>query len=194
MWDDNIVSTMAPESAGQSRRADKLALQRPYMQCRACLYDTQHPFGLTFDDTGLCSGCITHAEKTSLDWQARFSLLERLVQPHRARKGNYDCVIPIRGTAEYFYVVDVIKNQLGLNPLLVAFNSQFNSTAGIQNLDLIRDTFDCDIMLKTQSPQIYQKLMRETLSVTAVPRIACVICVSPAKTFGDCGSASNVIG
>jgi hypothetical protein len=73
-------------------------------------------------------------------------------------------VIPIRGTAEYFYVVDVVKNQLGLNPLLVAFNSQFNSTAGIQNLDLIRDTFDCDILLKTQSPQIYRKLMRETLS------------------------------
>jgi hypothetical protein len=91
-------------------------------------------------------------------------MLERLVQPHRARKGNYDCVIPIRGSAEYFYVVDIVKNQLGLNPLLVAFNSQFNSKAGIQNLDLIRDTFDCDILLKTQSPQIYRKLMRETLS------------------------------
>ena len=164
MWDDGIVSTMAPESAGQSRRADKSSSQRLFMQCRACLYDTQHPFGLTFDDTGLCSGCITHLEKTSLDWQARFSLLERLVQPHRARKGNYDCVIPIRGTAEYFYVVDVVKKKLGLNPLLVAFNSQFNSTAGIQNLDLIRDTFDCDILLKTQSPQTYRKLMRETLS------------------------------
>jgi len=164
MLDDGIVSTMAPESAGQSRSTAKLASQRPYLQCRACLYDSRHPFGLTFDKTGLCSGCATHAEKTSLDWHARFSMLERLVQPHRARKGNYDCVIPIRGTAEYFYVVDVVKNQLGLNPLLVAFNSQFNSTVGIQNLDLIRDKFDCDILLKTQSPQIYRKLMRETLS------------------------------
>lgn len=103
-------------------------------------------------------------EKTSLDWQSRFTLLEHLTQRCRARRGNYDCVIPIRGTGEYFHVVDVVKNQLGLNPLLVAFNSQFNSTAGIQNLDLIRDTFDCDILLKTQSPLIYRKLMRETLS------------------------------
>lgn len=164
MRDDVIVSTMAPESAGQSRRTDNLASHRPYLKCRACLYDSRHPFGLTFDETGLCSGCITHLEKTSLDWHARFSMLERLVQPHRVRKGNYDCVVPIRGTAEYFYVVDVVKNQLRLNPLLVAFNSQFNSTVGIQNLDLIRDTFDCDILLKTQSPQIYRKLMRETLS------------------------------
>ena len=161
---NDFDSTIAPESAGQSRRAGKLVFQRPYKQCRACLYDSRHPFGLTFDDTGLCSGCNTHSEKTSLDWQGRFSLLERLVKTHRARKGNYDCVIPVRGTAEYFFVVDVVKNQLGLNPLLVAFNSHFNSTVGIHNLDLIRDTFDCDILLKTQSPQIYRKLMRETLS------------------------------
>ena len=161
---NDFESTIAPESAGQSRRADGMAFQRPFKQCRACLYDSTHPFGMTFDATGLCSGCITHSEKSSLDWQARFSLLKRLVKPHRARKGNYDCVIPVRGTAEYFYVVDIVKNQLGLNPLLVAFNSHFNSTAGIHNLDLIRDTFDCDILLKTQSPQIYRKLMRETLS------------------------------
>ncbi|MBC7435421.1 MAG: N-acetyl sugar amidotransferase [Bdellovibrionales bacterium] len=161
---NDIVPTLAPESAGLHHRATTLATQRPYLQCRACLYDNRHPFGLTFDETGLCSGCTTHAEKTSLDWSARFSLLERLVQPYRQRKGNYDCVIPIRGTAEYFHVVDVVKNQLGLNPLLVAFNSQFNSTTGIQNLDQIRDTFDCDILLKTQSPLAYRKLMRETLS------------------------------
>lgn len=164
MRDEGFISTIAPEIAGQSLSAVKLASQRPFLQCRACLYDSRHPFGLTFDKSGLCSGCTTHLEKSSLDWNSRFSMLERLIQPHRARKGNYDCVIPIRGTAEYFYVVDIVKNQLGLNPLLVAFNSQFNSAAGIQNLDLIRDTFDCDILLKTQSPQIYRKLMRETLS------------------------------
>jgi N-acetyl sugar amidotransferase len=164
MLKGDFVSTIAPEAAGLGLRADTLVSERPYMQCRACLYDSRHPFGLTFDDTGLCSGCITHMEKTSLDWQSRFTLLEHLTQPYRARNGNYDCVIPIRGTGEYFHVVDVVKNQLGLNPLLVAFNSQFNSTAGIQNLDLIRDTFDSDILLKTQSPLIYRKLMRETLS------------------------------
>jgi N-acetyl sugar amidotransferase len=137
---------------------------KAFQQCRVCLYDNRHPFGLTFDDSGLCSGCSTHAEKTSLDWSARFGQLERLVAPYRGRKGNYDCVIPIRGTAEYFKVLDVVKNQLGMNPLLVAFNSHFNSQAGIENTDLIRDTFDCDIFLKTMSPLTYKKLIRETLS------------------------------
>ena len=136
----------------------------PVQACRACLYDSRHPFGLTFDATGLCSGCATHAEKTSLDWASRVEGLSRLLAPYRGRKGNYDCVIPIRGTPEYFQVLDIVKNQLGLNPLLVAFNSQFNSAAGIENIDLIRDTFDCDILLKTTSPLTYRKLIRETLS------------------------------
>ena len=138
--------------------------ERPFVQCRACLYDSHHPFGLTFDDSGLCSGCTTHAEKTSLDWGARFARLERVVSPYRGRKGNYDCVMPVRGTAEYFYAVDVVKNRLGLNPLLVSFNSHFNSQAGIHNLDLLRETFDCDILQKTISPPLYKKLISETLS------------------------------
>ena len=50
---NDFDSTIAPESAGQSRRAGKLVFQRPYKQCRACLYDSRHPFGLTFDDTGI---------------------------------------------------------------------------------------------------------------------------------------------
>ena len=161
----NQTSTLAPEAAGlQSITARAAGKAPPYQQCRACLYDNRHPFGLTFDNTGLCSGCTTHAEKTSLDWGARLGMLEKLVQPYKGRDGNYDCVIPVRGTAEYFKVLDVVKNQLGLNPLLVSFNSHFNSQAGIQNLDLIRDTFDCDILLKTQSPVVYKKIMRETLS------------------------------
>ena len=137
---------------------------RPFQQCRVCLYDSRHPFGLTFDETGLCSGCATHAEKMSLDWDARLEQLARVLHPYKGRKGGYDCVIPIRGTPEYFKVLDVVKRDLGLNPLLVAFNSHFNSQAGIENLDLIRDTFDCDIFLKTTSPLVYKKLIRETLS------------------------------
>ena len=160
------TSTLAPEVAGLRSIAARATAGKAlhYQQCRACLYDNLHPFGLTFDETGLCSGCNTHAEKTSLDWAERLGMLEKLVQPYKGHKGNYDCVIPVRGTAEYFKVLDVVKNQLGLNPLLVSFNSHFNSQAGIHNLDLIRDTFDCDILLKTQSPTVYKKIMRETLS------------------------------
>lgn len=134
--------------------------------CRRCLYTTDHPFGLTLDAEGICSGCRTHEEKVSLDWTERRARLDRLVagRPGRRRKSDYDCVVPVRGTPEYFKVLDVVKNELGLNPLVVVYNSQFNSRAGIMNLDLLRDTFDVDLLHYTGNPSIYRKLIRESLA------------------------------
>ena len=134
-------------------------------QCSSCLYRANHPFGICFDAKGVCTGCITHREKYDLDWAARFKDLElltsRLKRANRNR--HYDCVVPVRGTPEYFYVLDVVKNRLGLNPLVVSYNSQFNSMVGIRNLDRIRDTFDVDILVYSSNALVYKKLVRESL-------------------------------
>lgn len=136
-------------------------------ECVRCLYTSQHPFGLDFNSEGLCTGCITHDEKFTLDWDKRFKILESRVGEILAvkdRNAQYDCVIPIRGTPEYFYVVDVMKNKLGLKPLVVAYNTQFNSEPGVRNVDLIREVFDVDYVQYTSNPVIYKKLIRETLN------------------------------
>ena len=79
-------------------------------------------------------------------------------------KNDYDCVVPIKGTPEHFYLIDFIKNNLDLNPLAVSYNSQFNSKVGIKNLDLIREIFDIDFIQYTSNPVIYKKLIRQSLS------------------------------
>jgi N-acetyl sugar amidotransferase len=134
-------------------------------ECVQCLYRSTHPFGLQFNSEGLCTGCITHREKFLLDWDARFLELQRLIERVKLKNRNrhYDCVVPIRGTPEYFYVMDVVKNRLGMNPLAVSYNSQFNSEVGIQNLDRIRDTFDVDVLIYSSNAEIYKKLIRESL-------------------------------
>lgn len=131
-------------------------------ECINCLYKANHPFGITFDNEGLCSGCQNHLEKESLDWSKIFVNFKKNILKNYKNKLGYDCIIPVRGTPEYFFVVDVVKNRIGLNPLLVSYNHQFNSTAGIKNLDLIRDNFDCDIYIHTKNPITYKKLVRET--------------------------------
>ena len=138
---------------------------RAIHQCQRCLYTTEHPFGLTLDSEGICSGCRTHEEKTRLDWSARAALLPKRVNSilGRRKSRDYDCVVPVRGTPEYFKVLDIVKNQLGLNPLVVAYNSQFNSRVGIENFDLLRDTFDVDLRHYTSNPLVYKKLVRESL-------------------------------
>jgi N-acetyl sugar amidotransferase len=130
-----------------------------------CLYRSSHPFGLQFDSEGLCTGCITHREKFELDWDARFAELRQLVtrQTRKNRNRHYDCVVPIRGTPEYCYVMEVLKNRLDMNPLAVSYNSQFNSEVGIQNIDRIRDTFDVDVLIYSSNAAIYEQLVRESL-------------------------------
>jgi N-acetyl sugar amidotransferase len=134
-------------------------------ECTQCLYRASHPFGLQFSTDGLCTGCLTHREKSDLDWNQRFHLLENLVHEtlRKRRSGSYDCVLPIRGTPEYFYVLDVVRNRLKLNPLVVSYNSHFNSQVGIQNIDLMRETFDVDILIYASNAEIYRKLVRESL-------------------------------
>lgn len=140
-------------------------LEESVQECVRCLYKNTHPFGLSFNKDGVCSGCQTHDEKFTLDWDERFSRLERIASQlrHINRNSDYDCVVPVRGTPEYFYVLDVLKNKLGLRPLIVCYNSQFNSYVGIQNLDQLREIFDVDLLHYTTNPNIYKKLIREAL-------------------------------
>ncbi len=132
-------------------------------ECTRCLYTTRHPFGLVIDESGVCSGCRVHEEKTSLDWAARFSLLEALFSSRRKDRRTYDCVVPIHGTPEYFAVLDVVVNRLGLRPLVVAYNSQFSSEVGIKNVDLMREIFNVDMVFYASNPHTYRKLVRESL-------------------------------
>ena len=141
-------------------------MNRPRPTCSRCLYPVDHPFGLTLDAEGVCSGCRVHEEKTSLDWSARAARLREVVIPSiiGRRRGDYDCVVPVRGSPESFKVLDIVKNELGLNPLVVAYNCQFHTPAGIANIDLLREVFDVDFRLHTSNPLIYKKLIRESLA------------------------------
>ena len=44
-------------------------LENKKLQCKKCLYDTNHPLGLLLDEYGICSGCRIHEEKDTLDWK-----------------------------------------------------------------------------------------------------------------------------
>lgn len=132
--------------------------------CRRCLYTTAHPLGLTLDEEGICSGCRIHEEKDRLDWQERWHKLESLVAPYRSRDaGNYDCIVPVTGANDSHYIVHLVKNRLGLNPLLVTYNKYYNTPLGIRNLANLRIRFNCDILVQNVNPVSVKKITRATL-------------------------------
>jgi N-acetyl sugar amidotransferase len=132
--------------------------------CARCLYSDYHPLYLTFDDEGVCSGCRVHEEKDQLDWSARGEKLQSILEDYRNRSGNnYDCIIPVSGARDSYFIVHTIKHVYGMNPLLVTYNKQYNTAVGVRNLANLRIRFDCDIMTLTVNPETVKKITRSTL-------------------------------
>jgi N-acetyl sugar amidotransferase len=132
--------------------------------CNRCLYPENHPLNIIFDEDGICSGCRVHEEKDTLDWAPRFEKLKNLLESYRNKSGNnYDCIIPVSGARDSYFIVHTVKNILGMNPLLVTYNKQYNTHFGIRNLANLRIQFDCDIMTMTVNPETVKKITRASL-------------------------------
>lgn len=135
-----------------------------FQTCKRCLYTNAHPLGLTFDEEGICSGCRIHEEKEQLDWPSRWRKLENLVSPYKSISGKtYDCIVPVTGANDSYFIVHVVKERLRLNPLLVTYNKYFNTPLGIRNLANLRIRFNCDILSQNVNPISVKKITRTTL-------------------------------
>ncbi len=132
-------------------------------RCAKCLYWSNHPLGITFDSSGVCSGCLVHEEKNQLDWVQRKIELKKIFES-RSGQSNYDCVIPVSGGQDSFFTVHYAINELGLNPLLVNFNRNFNSKEGIRNLSILRSVFDADYRQFTIGLTLAKSIISCTLS------------------------------
>lgn len=132
--------------------------------CQRCLYPANHPLFITFDEQGVCSGCRIHEEKDRLDWSERGEKLRKILNQFRNVSGrSYDCVIPVSGARDSYFIVHTIKNVYKMNPLLVCYNKHYNTKVGIRNLAYLRTRFDCDLVMNMPAPQKLQKITRETL-------------------------------
>tara|TARA_B100000780_G_scaffold279220_1_gene256671 strand:- start:9359 stop:10603 length:1245 start_codon:yes stop_codon:yes gene_type:complete len=134
--------------------------------CSKCLYSTKHPFGLTLNNNGICSGCSVHEEKYNIDWDAKLSQLNEYVQRNPKHNNNpaYDCVVPVTGDSNSFYILDFVINKLNLNPLAVIYNKHWNTEVGIKNIALMKTTFDCDFYQKNINPNVVKKITQYSLS------------------------------
>ena len=83
-----------------------------YIECSKCLYTSFHPLGITFNEEGVCSGCQVHEEKNYLDWSSRLDKLKKIIRQYKS-KNHYDCIVPITGAQDSYFIVHTVKNVLG---------------------------------------------------------------------------------
>ncbi len=132
--------------------------------CKRCLYPENHPLNITFDNKGICSGCKIHEEKDVLNWNERFNKLKLIIKPYKSSKRSINnCIVPVSGARDSFFIVHVVKNILKMNPILVTYNKQYNTEEGIKNLSLLKTVFGCPLLTNTISPKKIKKITKITL-------------------------------
>ena len=123
------------------------------------MYPSSSAVPLEFDEHGVCSGCNTAKERHEIDWGRRRETLKQILDEYKNPDG-YDCIIPVSGGKDSYFQTHLIKNELGMNPLLVTYNSNNYTEVGLRNLHRMREVFGVDHIFYTPSIHTLIKLNR----------------------------------
>lgn len=128
--------------------------------CNKCVMPDTRP-GSIFDEEGVCQACRNYDRRGAIDWGKRFEELKALCKKYKRADGYYDCVIPVSGGKDSHFLVYMMKEQMGMNPLLVTVEDPFTKTkAGLSNFGNLGDTFGCDHILFNLSIDLFRRVTR----------------------------------
>ena len=133
------------------------------MKCSRCglpeTYET-----IEFDALGVCNICIgTDFKNNSIDWAARLSMLENLVEEYRG-KYAYDCLVPFSGGKDSTFALWYIVKKLGLKPLVVQFNHGFMRPKLLENNERTFKKLGVDVISFTPKWPVVKLLMKESFA------------------------------
>lgn len=139
--------------------------------CKKCVMPDSRP-GISFDAEGNCSACRTYELKKSIDWDSRYEELKAICDKYRGMNGHggYDCAIAVSGGKDSHYQVHIIKEKMGMNPILFSVEDNFKMTeAGKSNLRNISEAFGCNIISIKPDIKTQKILMRKTFEQFGKP-------------------------
>jgi len=124
-------------------------IAKPYQICTRCVMDTTDP-NITFDENGFCNHCTQAIKKMKLPpyalspkekEKALNNLILEIIKSGKGKK--YDCVIGLSGGVDSTYVAFLVK-KLGLRPLAVHLDNNWNSQIAEQNINNICKTLEIE--------------------------------------------------
>lgn len=138
--------------------------------CKKCVMPDTRP-GISLNESGLCSACQSYEHRKMVDWDKRWSELKVLCDKYRCSNGNeYDCAIAVSGGKDSHYQVYLMKEVLGMNPILFSVEDNFKMTeAGKHNIQNISEEFGCHIISLKPDIRTQKKVMRYTFEKYGKP-------------------------
>ena len=128
------------------------------VRCKKCGFPDTRP-DLIFKD-GVCMACLNFAKRKEIDWEERRRELATICDKYRGNK-PYDCLIPVSGGKDSHRLVDIMKREMKMNPLLVTVSDSFTHTqAGIHNLRNLITRYNCNHWTYTISHDLFIRATR----------------------------------
>ena len=139
--------------------------------CKRCVMPDTRP-GITFNEEGVCCACTHYDNRKKINWDKRMEEFKALCDKYRGMNGpgGYDCAIAVSGGKDSHFQVHVLKEVMGMNPLLFSVEDNFPMTeAGKHNLKNISEAFGCTIISCKPDIKTQKILMRKTFEKFGKP-------------------------
>ncbi len=129
--------------------------------CKKCVMPDTRP-GIKFDEQGVCSACRAYENRKNVNYEERFEELKAICDKYRGGNGKGpDCAIAVSGGKDSHFQVHVMKELMGMNPILFTVEDNFTMTeAGKHNLRNISEEFGCEVISCKPNIKLQKKLMR----------------------------------
>lgn len=105
-----------------------MAMGETMRRCITCLYPDTKP-NLIFNEEGECSACVSAKKKREIDWGARKSELEQLLDRHHG-----EVLVPSSGGKDSFYQALTLK-EMGAHVTAITARTCHLTEIGRKNLD-----------------------------------------------------------
>ena len=117
------------------------------------------------DIDGICSACINHDKKASIDFKSRQEWLTNFIAENKTNQ-KYDCLVAVSGGKDSTTIVRKLFENHGVKKaLLVNVTEEFTHTkTGIHNLSNIINKYNCDLITIRINPIELAEHMRNELT------------------------------
>lgn len=126
--------------------------------CRECIIPNSRP-EQTFTN-GVCDACHSSKVKhSSVNWKARRTEFESLLEKYRGDGQSYDCIIPVSGGKDSCSQALIMRDEFNMNPLCVSHTPCELTEIGLKNLNFLRDQ-GFDLIQVSANRKNYRELVR----------------------------------
>ena len=126
-----------------------MANNLPYQICANCIMDTTDS-NISFDSRGWCDYCNNYHKNILPNWRPDEKGEKELLKIADEIKKNgqgkdFDCIIGLSGGLDSSYLTYVVKEKMGLRPLLFHVDAGWNTDQAVGNIEKLVDGLGLDL-------------------------------------------------